>query len=238
MNNCVKWCIYIILCFCYSICNAQTYYYELKRKVIEGVSSTNVSGGQFISFTKDGCYESDKEGFTVNNGSLKYKYSEDGILVYSGTCYWGRGYFRFTKDKSKLNVVTDSGDIYVYSLAAAPGHQQTCSLIRKQDSSGGGRDSYNHDSGVNGGAAYPANGGMYYGGYNNANSNDGSGTQRDYHNHKCFKCKQSGTYTCPCYSVPTFGNITFHDCPNCRVKHQVGTRHSCRCNDCGGDGIK
>lgn len=100
------------------------------------------------------------------------------------------------------------------------------------------------NSASSGGVVYPVvpqpvyNGGMYNGGYNNTNTTGGSTTQKDYHNHKCFKCSQSGIYTCPCHSVATFGNTRYHDCPNCGLKHQVGTRHTCRCNDCGGDGVK
>ena len=35
-------------------------------------------------------------------------------------------------------------------------------------------------------------------------------------------------YTCPCYSVPTFGQATYHNCANCGKTHQIGSSHSCK----------
>lgn len=106
----------------------------LSKKVFDGVSSTTVSGGQFITFTDNACYESDKDGYSVGNGSLKYKSMRDGITTYAGTSYWGSSMFKFNSDRSMLNVIAD-GNVYVYRRTAAPSGVTTCSLIRKSQSS-------------------------------------------------------------------------------------------------------
>lgn len=114
--------------------SAQTSYYKLNKKVVDGVTSTAVSGGQFISFTNNACYESDRKGYSVGNGSLKYKSTENGIMSYIGDSYWGRSTFKFNADKSVLNVIAN-GNVYVYHRAVAPTSVTTCSLIRRSQSS-------------------------------------------------------------------------------------------------------
>lgn len=120
--------------------NSQTtYYYKLKRSIIEGVSSTEVKGGQFVSFIGNVCYESDSQGKGVGHGSLQRKdeYSKNGILFYFGESYYGKGTsFRFNGDKTILNVTTSSGDTYVYSQCSPPKGVTTCSLIRKPTTGG------------------------------------------------------------------------------------------------------
>lgn len=117
------------------VASAQTSYYKLSKKVVDGTTSTSVSGGQFITFTNNACYESDKDGYSVGNGSLKYKSAENGITTYTGTSYWGSSMFKFNSDRSVLNVIAN-GNVYVYKRSAAPSGATTCSLIRKSQSTG------------------------------------------------------------------------------------------------------
>ena len=116
--------------------NAQTIsYYALTKKVINGVSSTNVSGGQFISFLSDVCYESDRKGIGVGHGTLKLNKinSKGNFKIYAGNSYWGNEtIFKFKADLSVLNVITDAGDVYVYKRQIAPVSVTTSSLIRKR----------------------------------------------------------------------------------------------------------
>lgn len=118
--------------------NAQTtYYYRLTKTEIDGKTSTDVSGGQFISFNGKVCYESDKKGNQVNSSRMNYKYTENGIKVYSGSAYWGNNtIFFFTEDQSRMSVKTSGGAKYVYERAAAPSEALTCSLIREKQSDG------------------------------------------------------------------------------------------------------
>ena len=116
-------------------------YYKLTRKLEDGKSSTNVSGGQFITFVSDMCFESNKNGVGVGHGTMtKNKaYSDSDYTTYQGSSYWGKkADFKFNLDKSVLNVVLDNGDVYVYKRATAPAGQETCSLIRKSGGGGGG----------------------------------------------------------------------------------------------------
>lgn len=120
-------------------------YYKLTKKKENGSVSSNVSGGQFITFRGDVCYESNKNGVGVDHGTMQRNenYSNSQYLVYqqkSGSgCYWGKdATFKFTSDKSKLNVVLENGDVYAYERTTAPTGQETCSLIRKKAQQGGG----------------------------------------------------------------------------------------------------
>lgn len=132
----IRLILFCCLASCINICVAQTTsYYKLTRQIVDGQSSTNVSGGQFITFNKDKCYESDKDGFTVDNGVLLLKETSDGITIYYGKSYWGNSFFRFNSDKSVLNVNVD-GNTYVYKRTAAPAGVTTCSLIKKGSSGG------------------------------------------------------------------------------------------------------
>lgn len=216
---------------------AQTKYYKLTRKVTNGVSSSNVSGGQFISFTKDGCYESDKEGFSVNNGSLKYKYTEGGISVYVGNCYWGSGVFKFNSDKSRLNVVASNGDVYVYAAATPPSNQTTCSLIRRSSPSS---SSYPTPSWPAGGHVPPAssNPADNYNANNNSTGTSNSSAERQQSKRwhvetewvDCSHCR--GTAKCQTCN----GNGWFWSglekllCPNCQSDHNG------KCSWCNGTG--
>lgn len=122
----------ILLMFCIVSTAQTTYYYKLTKKKVSGVISENVSGGQFITIIKDGCYESDKEGFSVNHGKIKYNRTENGYLIYFGPTYYGENTMvQFKSDYSSFNIKTMDGDVYVYKRATPPAGVTTCSLIRK-----------------------------------------------------------------------------------------------------------
>lgn len=124
--------IFFIVCllFGHVIAFSQTIYYELIREVVNGISSKKVSGGQFITFIDKRCYESDKWGYSVNNGVLKFHSIENGISKYLGDGYWGYCIFKFSLDKQFLNVETADGDIYVYKHSSVPVDVTTSSLIK------------------------------------------------------------------------------------------------------------
>ena len=120
-------------------------YYKLTRKVEKGNSITNVSGGQYITFTGKICFESNNHGVGVNHGTMERNdnYSNSQYSVYQqktgSGCYWGKeATFKFNSDKSVLNVLLDNDDVYVYKRSNAPTGQETCSLIRKSGGEGEG----------------------------------------------------------------------------------------------------
>lgn len=110
-----------------------TYYYKLVKIVDNGKETTNVTGGQFISFvTNSVCYESDRKGKGIGHGELKMKESYKGYISFYGLSYWGDATFIFKNDFSVLNVNTDKIKA-VYKRTQAPPSAYTCSLIRSHN---------------------------------------------------------------------------------------------------------
>lgn len=116
-----------------SICAQQTSYYKLVKIVKDGKHNCNVTGGQFITFSGDVCYESDKQGMSINSSRLEYNYSSNGNEVFVGKSYWGsNSVFLFNADHSRLNVRAKDGSIYVYQRSIVPRGITTSSLIKKE----------------------------------------------------------------------------------------------------------
>lgn len=136
----------ILVLLCMTFASAQNvHYYKLTSKVEKGKSSSNVSGGQYITFIADICYESNKKGISVGHGNMtrNKNYSTLEYTTYFGSSYWGDDVasFKFNADKSVLKVVVDKDNYYIYKRATAPAGQETCSLIRKKtptEQGGGG----------------------------------------------------------------------------------------------------
>ncbi len=61
MNNSTILLLLICSLFC-GVCSAQTYYYRLTKKIDGDNVYLNTGGGQFITFSDNTCYESDKYG--------------------------------------------------------------------------------------------------------------------------------------------------------------------------------
>lgn len=110
---------------------SQTYYYQLNKIASGNDTNVNVTGGQFITFMADICYESTNKGFNVGHGKLTRKSANSLFKEYRGDSYWGTATFKFKSDLSKLNVITDNGEVWVYTRTTAPSSAKTCSLIRK-----------------------------------------------------------------------------------------------------------
>lgn len=110
---------------------SQTYYYQLTKIASNNVTNTNVTGGQFITFMADICYESTHKGQSVGHGKLNRRSVSSQFKEYKGDSYWGTATFKFKNDLSKLNVITENGEIWVYTRTSAPSSVKTCSLIRK-----------------------------------------------------------------------------------------------------------
>ncbi len=134
-----KWLLLTVLMLACMVASAQDVrYYKLSSTRISGVTNKNVSGGQFVTFVSDICFESTNKGIDVGHGTLtrNNNYSNSQYTTYQGSSYWGSSTtFKFNADKSVLNVVLDNGDIYVYKRATPPAGATTCSLIRQRSSS-------------------------------------------------------------------------------------------------------
>lgn len=95
---------------------AQTYFYKQIKVVIDDQPYSGNNTGQFITFNEKGCYDSDKEGYTVNNGFLKYIKTDKHIRIYWGDSYWGKAYYYITENLDRINVKLVVEDkIYVYA---------------------------------------------------------------------------------------------------------------------------
>ena len=208
-------------------------YYKLTRKIEKGKSSENVTGGQFITFLSDKCFESTKSGVGVNHGTLKRNksYSNAQQTVYQGSSYWGSNTtFIFNADKSVLNVVLENDDKYIYKRATPPSGQTTCSLIRKNGSSGNTAQPY-YGGGNNYGNCGNYGGGNY-GNSGTQGSNESPSQQHGYvtetYQDNCPVCY--GTGKCQnCYGRGTYNDYTntTRDCPSCVNGN---------CSKCGGSG--
>ena len=217
--------------------NAQTYYYRYTKSIIKGVTNTNVSGGQFITFNGKKCFESDKNGNNVGNGSMTYDAENSRqVETYWGSCYWGKNsHMKFNADKSLMNIETNTGKIYVYKRTTAPAGVTTCSLIREQKpQSGGGGGGYAPITPVQ--PIYPQGG--YTGGTTSSSSSSNGNQQRTEQNpvHQqqrkwCKTCRGSGQCnTCNGTGwVNRMGMGHSSYCTNCN-------HHNGRCPWCNGRG--
>ena len=230
----------IVVCLSISA-NAQkkTYYYKLTKKVHNGTPSTNVSGGQFITFMSDICYESTKEGIGVGHGNLTRMsaISDNNFVTYMGGCYYGsESAYKFTRDLGTLNVVTQNGDVYLYKKSTPPSGVTTCSLIRKNT------PSYS-SSGENVGGGYTVmpSQHVYNGGGGTSTTTTTIRTTPERNTptkvwHECGLCHGKRTIVRES-SVSTFGNDTQWYCSQCGRNVWRSSGHShVTCTQCGGQG--
>lgn len=221
-----------------NIVTGQTYYYKLAKKVHNGIAITNVSGGQFITFMADICYESNKKGIGVGHGTLtrNSNFSNSQFKVYMGKSYWGSdAAFKFTSDLATLNVVTESGDVYLYKRATPPANVTTCSLIRESSSGGGGGSVggyYPVQPNYPSGSGYSPLGATVTG---NSSSNNGqSRRERKWRN--CSLCHGKGTIVRDSH-VSTYGMTDRQVyCSQCGRSYYSSTGHShVTCPTCHGN---
>ena len=113
--------------------NTVTRYYKQIKVVTKDRNEQAGNGsGQFITFNDKGCYDSDKSGYDVSNGFLKFGKSTADRVYYSGNSYWGEAMYIFEDDYKRLNIrVEDSGITYVYVQATPPANVYTCALIKE-----------------------------------------------------------------------------------------------------------
>lgn len=107
--------------------------FTLKKQVIHGIINDRNGEWLFLSLSGDICYDSDNNGFTVNNGYLKKKKRDSGFTIYEGESYHGYCSYIIKNDYSKLNVVDIANNtIYVYEQCIPPSGVVTCSRIKEK----------------------------------------------------------------------------------------------------------
>ena len=207
-----------MLCIYSKVLAQTTSYYAQTKVVHNNKTAVKGTGGQFITFLNDICYESNRKGIGVGHGTLTLnKNNSDGCYkYYMGGSYWGTdATFKFKSDLSILNVILENGDIYVYKRQVAPASVTTCSLIRKRGSSSGNSGSYS--------PSFPNNG--YDGGYV-PNKNGSSSSSRIQN------------------TTPSRKQPTKHTCSLCNGQRRIvkdtypslygQSDYQVKCNECGG----
>ena len=225
-----------ITMLCIGTTNAQTnetYYYKLIKIIEKDRENTSVTGGQFITFTKYTCYDSDNNGQSVNNGIMYLKSgNKSDLKTYSGKCYYGNAVYKFKSDYSVLNIEINSSLIYVYKKTPPPSNQITSSLIKKRSSSNSYSETQMYSN------SNPSTFGNSYLEYNN-NSTTTTNTSREKTKvrKKCAYCSGKGEWIQHEY-VSTFGldGPRVH-CNVCNQSWNYGTVHAHhKCNHCNGTG--
>lgn len=212
-----------------SIFAQTTYYYKQIKVVKNNQTIASGKGGQFISFYKDICYDSNNRGTTVNNGILDLTSKQgDKYTKYKGPSYFGEVTYQFTPSLDKLAVIKSDGTIYVYHRTTAPTGVTTSSLIKSKSSGGGTAVGYAQPQNY-----YPS---ANYGSGNSTTTTNSSGyttyessyVSVDCHlcggSGKCSTCNGKGWYESPFGTGPIA-------CPNCYGGNQSG-----KCSKCKGTG--
>ena len=231
MNNLLKevlcFSIFFVLLFDSHAQSLRTEYYQWTKIVYKNGTIKTMDGksGQFVTRHKQVCYDSDREGFTVSNGSLTLKAKQGNTYMYVGPSYYGTSTsYTFFDGKGILNIKDNEGNVYVYKKATAPSGRKTSSLIASKRNSGSG-------GGSSGGAVYvpPVNSGDNSG---TAKSSTSQGQHTKTKHPKscqncagrgvCKTCGGSGTY------LPYVGAKSYTRCTGCN-----GTG---RCRICNGTG--
>lgn len=75
----------------------KTYLYKRVMIVKNGAKTNKNDDAHYITFTDKGCYESDKDGFTTNNGFIKFTKNENTLSYlwrYSHNSLYGESHNR------------------------------------------------------------------------------------------------------------------------------------------------
>lgn len=235
--------IVLLLVFPNLLLAQKTHYYKLVKIVRNNENIKSVSGGQFITFINDICYESNCKGIGVGHGTLtKNKgYSSDNIIIYLGNSYWGKNTtFKFSADFITLNAITESGDLYLYKQSTPPSGVTTCSLIRKKSTpSNGNSGGYTapiqpmqptYGGGNNSGLYNQGSGGTY-----SSSEAQNSSRQNNRKWNDCPLCHGSGRIVHNTYTA-TFGTTDYEVyCAECGRNWMKSTGHShITCTQCHG----
>ena len=99
----------------------ETYCYRLTGIVVNGAKTApNTTSRIFVTFSKDICYDSDREGFSGHYGLLRRTLETAESVKYSGNCYFGMADYIVSKSKDLINVWGSDGKVYIYTRETPP----------------------------------------------------------------------------------------------------------------------
>lgn len=121
-----------------SVFAQKTFLYKRVMIVKNGAKTNKNDDAHYITFTDKGCYESDKDGFTTNNGFIKFTKNENNLHCYYGSCSFGTAHYYFSNDFSRLNVRISDDVTYVYQRESSGRTTASRRIARTNNSTGGG----------------------------------------------------------------------------------------------------
>lgn len=100
------------------------YYYEL----------ANGNGdGHFIQINTKTCYDSDRNGISLENGLRRRQDDVNGQKVYFGDSQFGFAYYFFSDDYKKLRIVTEKNNITYNYILTTPSADAVSAHASKQN---------------------------------------------------------------------------------------------------------
>ena len=107
--------VFVLLCANASFAQ-ETYFYKLSGIVFNGQKrAPDTESHLFVTFSKDICYDSDKEGFYAGYGTLRRTAENEQSVQYSGNCFFGAAQYIVSKNRDLINIWCPDGKVYVYT---------------------------------------------------------------------------------------------------------------------------
>lgn len=119
---------------------SQTYLYKRVMVVANNRKIQKNDDAHYLTFTSNGCYESDKNGYDLGAPFISFVKRENGLQCFHGGGFYGEGDYYFRPDRSRFNLMVGS-TIHVYqrepSLRTTASLRQSKKQVPKSGGGGG-----------------------------------------------------------------------------------------------------
>ncbi len=157
---------------------AQTYLYKRVAIVKNGNRQTVNDDAHYLTFNKNGCYESDANGYSLGGDLIKFRKDENNIHCYYGNGMYGPSHYYFSSNYERLNIKIDD-ETFVYERET---NDRTTASFRK----------YEDVNGKNGVMVITPPSVVSSGSSPSASGSSSSSRQSDYGYVDCTRCWGSG----------------------------------------------
>lgn len=107
--------VYLLLILFSTPIFAQTVQYRRVKIVTNGIQQSVNDDAHYLTFSSNGFYESDANGYSVGNSKMIEFVKDDiGLHCYSGPGFYGYGNYFFSSDYSRINLKLTNNTVYVY----------------------------------------------------------------------------------------------------------------------------